>query len=605
MYPQLRSTSCTADPRQTREEIQHLIDNEALDIAFQPIVNLPTGEIIGYEALSRPTSVSGFSNPAQLFIDAERVDMLPQLEGFTRRATFAAAAERLPTDVMLFLNNSPSIFNSDEFVEQINEDIKAFPNLRPHRVVLEITERAEHDFDADLDVRAFALRERGFQIALDDVGAGVSGLNRIMSLRPNWLKLDLELIRDIDRDPFKQNLIRFFVRFAKLSNMKLIGEGVESDNELAMMIDLGVAHGQGYRLSKPATEVRQLDDITTEFVVSLSRESQKRRFEDVATVRMGDLAAPILICDQTQSISEVYDKVVDYGHCIGIVVMDQLHFTGWLNRDRVEELHENTDGEAQIGTISLEICPVLASDITLAEAMEIAAFRADEQSIPYLLVEHDDMISGVVTLRQLLVAAARAHHHAPAHTAPLTGLPSRVQADQWISEGIKVGDLSNVVFIDLRDFDAYNRSYGFEMGDAMLRRLVGLIRAHFVQSKNNASYFAHLGEDRFLLAVNEEIKGKLQHFVGAFEELYGEFFSPMDHASQAFWYVDSVGTKQSLPLTTLRVIYLPQALNTVRDSRELYEKASRLRMSMHDGPAKASQIIVDDRIEPFTQQISA
>ncbi|MCH8823013.1 MAG: EAL domain-containing protein [Planctomycetes bacterium] len=605
MCAQSSSSPGIEDPSQIRKDIQHLIDNEALDIAFQPIVNLPTGEIIGYEALSRPTSESRFSNPAQLFVDADLADMLPQLESFIRRKTFAATSEKLPVDAMLFLNNSPSVFNSDGYVEQIEADIKSVSNLSPRRVVLEITERAEHDFDADLDVRAFALREIGFQIALDDVGAGVSGLNRIMSLRPNWLKLDLELIRDIDRDPFKQNLIRFFVRFAKLSNMKLIGEGVESDNELAMMIDLGVAHAQGYRLCKPDFEVRQLDEITTQYVVSLSRESDKRRFEDVATVQMGDLASPIMRCDQSQSISEIYDKVSCYEHCAGVVVMDQLQFAGWISRDQLESLYNKEQGETQVGSHKLENCPIIASDITLAEAMEIAAFRADEQSIPYLLVEHNELIDGVVTLRQLLVAAARAHQHAPAHTAPLTGLPNRVRADGWISQGIKVGDKSNIIFIDLRDFDAYNRSYGFEMGDVMLRRLVGLVRAHFVGPQNNASYFAHLGEDRFFLAVKDDVKGKLQQFIRAFEELHGEFFSPMDHASQAFWYVDSVGTKQSLPLTTLRVIYLPNALKSVRDSRELYETATRLRMSMHDGPTHVNKIIVDDRQEPFARQISA
>jgi len=605
MCAQLSSSPSSTDLGQIRKEVKRLIDTEALYIAFQPIVNLPTGEIIGYEALSRPTSASGFSSPAQLFIDAERVGMLPQLESFTRRETFAASSERLPIDAMLFLNISPSIFNSDGFVEQIQTDIKAVSNISPRRVVLEITERAEHDFDADLDVRALALREIGFQIALDDVGAGVSGLNRIMSLRPNWLKLDLELIRDIDRDPFKQNLIRFFVRFAKLSNMKLVGEGIESDNELAMIIDLGVAQGQGYRLCKPDFEVRQLDEITTQFVVSLSKEADKRRFEDVTTVRIGDLTSPILRCDQTQSISEAYEKVSGCDHCMGVVVMDQLQFAGWISSDRVISLHNEDKGHTQIGSHKLADCPVVASDVTLAEALEISAFSADDKSIPNLLVERDEIIYGVVTLRQLLIAAARAHQHAPAHTAPLTGLPNRVQADRWISQGIQVGDQSNIIFIDVRDFDAYNRSYGFEMGDAMLRRLVGLIRSHFVQIKDNASYFAHLGEDRFFVAVNDDVEERLQQFVRAFEELQSEFFSPMDHASQAFWYVDSVGNKQSLPLTTLRVVYLPKALQTIRDSRELYETVRRLRMGLHDGAGKASKVIVDDREEALAKQISA
>ncbi|MCH7848750.1 MAG: EAL domain-containing protein [Planctomycetes bacterium] len=127
-----------------------------------------------------------------------------------RRVTFAAAAE-WPNDALLFLNCSPPVFGGATFLDLIADDLKRVDGLDSRRIVLEITERADHGEFDNLDLRSLELRELGYQIALDDVGAGTSGLNRIMSLRPNWLKLDIELISGIDVDPFKQNLIRIAI----------------------------------------------------------------------------------------------------------------------------------------------------------------------------------------------------------------------------------------------------------------------------------------------------------------------------------------------------------------------------------------------------------
>ena len=579
---------------QSRIQLRRLIETEAICIVFQPIVSLCSGETIGYEALSRPDPEYGFEHAGQLFEAAELSGNLPELEMVCRRVTFAAAAE-WPNDALLFLNCSPPVFGGATFLDLIADDLKRVDGLDSRRIVLEITERADHGLFDNLDLRSLELRELGYQIALDDVGAGTSGLNRIMSLRPNWLKLDIELISGIDVDPFKQNLIRFFVRFSKLSNMTLIGEGIEREEELAMLIELGVTHGQGYYLARPEATLPQLDARTRRTVISLSRQADARRFEDVTTVRVGNLAIPVNTCDQSDAIADVYKQMTKRQHSLGAVVLDQDRCVGWLACDRIEAMHAQGETSAPIGTASVVSCPVVGPEVTLAEAMEISASQTDDEFVLPLIVQAADRIAGVVTPRRLLLAAARAHHHAPVHIAPLTGLPGRVQADQWLTERIKAGDPMNIAFIDLRDFDAYNRSYGFEMGDVMLRRLVGLIRGKFVESQDRASLFAHLGEDRFLVALANDERDRLRDLIKSFEAYHTEFFSPVDQAAQAFWYADSVGRRQSVPLTSLRIVYLPNVLRTVRDVRALYDLARRLRMQIHNDPATGNEIITDDR----------
>lgn len=575
-------------------QLRRLIQDEALTILFQPIVNLGSGETIGYEALSRPDQDYGFEHASELFEVAEECGILPELEMVSRRATFAAATE-WPDSALLFLNSSPPVFGGSTFLELIDDDLKAAGKLDARRIVLEITERADHGPFENLDLRALELRERGFQVALDDVGAGTSGLNRIMSLRPNWLKLDIELISGIDVDPFKQNLIRFFVRFSTLSNMALIGEGIEREEELAMLIELGVTHGQGYYLARPTEALQQLDAPKRRTLISLSRQAGARRFEDVTTVRVGALVVPADRCDQSGTIAEAHEALTKRRHSIGIVVMNEDRCLGWLTRDQVKVLYEQGQAETRLGMAPVVPCPVVGPDVTLAEAMEISASRTDDEFVLPLVVQLDERISGVVTPRRLLMAAAHAHHHASAHTAPLTGLPGRVQADQWLLEGIEAGDHMNIAFIDLRDFDVYNRSYSFEMGDAMLRRLAGLIRGQFIETDNSASFFAHLGEDRFLLALPDDAYDRLGGLIDSFEAYHAEFFSPVDQAAQAFWHVDSVGRRQSMPLTALRVVYLSDALQRVHDVRELHDLALQLRRQPNEDPATGNKIITTVR----------
>ncbi len=161
--------------------------------------------------------------------------MLPELERATRLLTFKAVSRNWVDGARLFLNVSPSVFLHDGFKDELCRELERESRLDPRQVVIEITERADDEVIADLQPRMQPLRDLGFQVAIDDVGAGNSGLNRISQARPDWLKLDRELISNINDDPFKQNLIRFFVSFANLSNMDLIAEGIETSKELATL----------------------------------------------------------------------------------------------------------------------------------------------------------------------------------------------------------------------------------------------------------------------------------------------------------------------------------------------------------------------------------
>jgi len=588
-----------------RADVVCLIEQNALSVVFQPILSLQTGEVVGYEALTRAPDDGPFANTGELFQAAQEADMLQELEQETRLLTFRAVSRHWVDGARLFLNVSPSVLLRDGFTDELCRELERESQLGPRQVVIEITECADDEVIADLPSRMQPFRELGFQIAIDDVGAGNSGLNRISQARPDWLKLDRQLISDIDDDPFKQNLIRFFVRFATLSNMDLIAEGIENSQELATLIGLGVSHGQGFHLARPAKLDQPIGVEIRDRIVELARDVAAARFHDVTTVRIGSLAVPTVTCDQLGTVDEACDLLAASLGSAGVVVLDGLRYLGWIGRNRLEAIAAETRGRIPLSAAKLEDCEQLGHDVTLAEALHIVGSRPDERLTLPVVVEAEGRVAGVVTPKQLLLAAAEAHRHATVHIAPLTGLPSRVQADRWLADQIGSSDPAHIAFVDLRDFDAYNRAYGFEMGDMMLRHVVVAIQKQLADIDDGAKFVAHIGEDRFLLALPGESGDRLQGLVDGFEQLRREFFSPADQKQGSFSYVDAKGQTLSLPLTTLRVVYLRNVLQRVGGPHEVYELAVQLRMRAPEKSPGMGTVLTDRRADEVAQRAIA
>lgn len=222
-----------------RSVIRAVLDDSAFAPFFQPIVELDTGAVVGYEALTR------FSDGAPTdarFAMAARVGLEIELEMATLHAALEAAAAVLPPAAYLSLNTSPAIIRSGLLLELL-------AGLeRP--IVLEITEHVAID---DYVTLRGALKDLGpaIRLAVDDAGAGYASFRHILELAPNLVKLDIGLIRGIDGDPARQALISGMAFFAKQRSVCLIAEGVETAAEFETLRSLGVAFGQGYLLGRP------------------------------------------------------------------------------------------------------------------------------------------------------------------------------------------------------------------------------------------------------------------------------------------------------------------------------------------------------------------
>jgi EAL domain-containing protein (putative c-di-GMP-specific phosphodiesterase class I) len=217
-----------------------------LTMHYQPIVHAATRARFGYEALLRTTDKS-LPHPGAILDAAERLEKIPVLGRAVRAQVARTISEAPPERGVVFVN----LHLLDLFDKQLSSAFAPLTKVSS-RVVLEITERTSLEGQADVRYRVQELRELGFKIAIDDLGGGHARMGTFSPLDFDFVKLDMSLVRDMDKHPMKQRLVRSITELCREHNTKVIGEGVETEAEAKALIDLGCDLLQGYLIAKPA-----------------------------------------------------------------------------------------------------------------------------------------------------------------------------------------------------------------------------------------------------------------------------------------------------------------------------------------------------------------
>ncbi len=232
------------DAQQTRLKISSVIAEAGYEIVFQPIVDLVTSKVSCREALCRFVPLP-YRSPDQWFADASSVGLGVDLE----LAVLQAALETFPTlpdAISMSVNASPDLVISGELA-------KILPARYADRTIIEITEHAKVASYADLHRQLAPLKEIGVRVAVDDAGAGYSGLQHIIQLAPDIIKIDMSLTRAVDSDPARRALASAMVFYAREMGVSVVAEGIETEPELRTLKLLGANRGQGYFIGRPGS----------------------------------------------------------------------------------------------------------------------------------------------------------------------------------------------------------------------------------------------------------------------------------------------------------------------------------------------------------------
>lgn len=232
------------------EDLNTLITKKLFDYAYQPIVDIHTGEILGYEALMRPTYKN--FNPGMVLTAAKKYNRLYDIEKITM---FMAPKKFFNKNIKkkIFLNSiSSQVFNDD--------DLKTFKDEFKDRFDQMVIELIEEDFGQSTVVarKTKFFDENDIKYAIDDYGTGYNNIGMILSFHPVYIKIEGSLIRNIDKDERKQKLAKSIVSYCSINNIKIIAEAVETVEELKFVKELGVDYVQGYLIAKPDLEIKEL-----------------------------------------------------------------------------------------------------------------------------------------------------------------------------------------------------------------------------------------------------------------------------------------------------------------------------------------------------------
>ena len=225
-----------------RERIQRTLSMEDFEIVCQPIVNIETGTICGFETLSRFSAMPGRS-PDKWFEEAGRVNLGIELEIVAIQKSLAML-QRTPHHTYVAINASPATI--------MRREVEALClQHETDRIVFEITEHTSvDDYDA-LNACITRLRRFGIRFSIDDFGAGFSSLRHILRLRPDFIKLDKTLTRGIDVESSNQQMVSALLTFAQGTSAAIVAEGIETESERSKLLEIGVTFGQGYLLGAP------------------------------------------------------------------------------------------------------------------------------------------------------------------------------------------------------------------------------------------------------------------------------------------------------------------------------------------------------------------
>lgn len=543
-----------------RKEIDEIISNKAVTTHFQPIVRLTDGEIVGYESLSRGPENSPLYSPCELLRVAEAENRLWELELVFRKKALEKSALLTP-DKLLFINVDPNIIRDVNFRKGFTRDYLREYNRSPKSVVIEITERtAIQDYKQFKQVLKH-YTDQGYLIAIDDVGSGYSGLKTISEVRPHFLKLDMDLVRDIDRDPFKQSMVKALVDIANNTGIRLIAEGIETAEELKTLISLGVTGGQGFLLQKPVPYFAQLSAESKAMISRYNKITNNLKTYSKDYHYILDLIKTeksFGLKEECAGIKEYFDK----SSCSGVCIVDNDYPVGLIMKNKLDSQMAKQFGYSLYSkrpvSIVMDRNPLIVDYYTPVYQVASKAMAREEENIyDDIIVTKASKYAGMVPMKKIIEYTLSYEKNYARELNPLTSLPGNTIINRVIKDTIAHGATQCIYYLDLDNFKVYNDVYGFENGDKVIKLTADILQNSVKSLFPYNSFVGHIGGDDFIFIVESNPENYpliCQQIIAEFDQEVLPFFSEI-HKKQGYMEAeDRMGNKQQFALTSISIV---------------------------------------------------
>ncbi|ETI60602.1 GGDEF domain-containing protein [Marinomonas profundimaris] len=557
--------------------LEKILINGLITPYFQPIYDLTNGEIYGHEALSRGPKNSSLFSPDPLFALALKEEKLHKLELLCREKALSKFA-KLSLEGRLFLNVSASLLSSPDHQSGMTLAILNELGLDQKDIVIELSEQHPYDHNGLPRSSVDHYRKMGFQVAIDDLGVGYSGLQLWSELQPDIVKIDKHFIKGIDKDEIKREFVRSILTIAQRLNCLLIAEGIETQQELDQLIEIGVTLGQGYFLGRP-TETPAFS--THPYLVKQAR--RRSQFQEDHSETVQTLCRPTASLQENRLLedaSQVFKKQPDL---VAIpIVNGKNEPIGVVRRNQLHELFSTPYGRALYE--HKPVTNLLSSDVLIVEnhvsLSSVSTLMTNQEADTLnneIIVVRDGKFIGTGHLRDLLKRITELKIQNATYSNPLTLLPGNVPIHREVSRRLLSNENFHVAYFDLNDFKPFNDFFGYSKGDAIIQ-LVGYLIKELVSPDHN--FIGHIGGDDFVVIFGDQNwQQQCEKILTEFSRQVREFYSEETLQEGGVWTKNRQGQTLFHPILSLAIGVVkpnPKQCNNHHQVAELAAQAKKV-----------------------------
>ncbi|WP_288355748.1 GGDEF domain-containing protein [uncultured Cycloclasticus sp.] len=579
----------THDEKLHYQSLLDILATDSLTPLFQPIISMKDNKIYGYEGLIRGPSNGPLHSPINLFNAAAKYDRLAELDLLCRKVSIQRFGE-LNLNARLFINTIPEILLQKDYQHGHTLKYIKDSNLDASQVVIELTEQYPIE---DYDLMASATKyyqDMGFSIAIDDLGAGYSGLRTWSEIKPDFVKIDRHFLNDIHNDINKQKFVQSIVDIAKGVDCKVIAEGIELRGEYLQANAMAIDYAQGFYFARPNSKPTELLDCS---LFSSRKNNFKPKFNiersDNTAAKLLFYVKPIYTHTKFYDIGERFQSSPELTALP--VLNDDATVAGVIWRTEFLTIYASRYGKelnSKKNALSFLDVKALKVDITLS-LNKISQLITSQNN----LAQHDDFIitssnryKGMGKLLHLLKEITEMQITFARHMNPLSNLPGNVPISQRINHSIETQQDIVICYFDLDNFKPYNDTYGFGEGDKVLRKTAKLLAE---SADTDIDFVGHVGGDDFIIIFqSSDWQHRCNTTLNNFSALTSEFYSQEHLLNGGISALDRNSEPVFYPLLSISIGALrPHDFGFFRSENDLVSIASNAKSAAKKIPGNS------------------
>lgn len=561
------------------ESIATIVHNNAIHIVYQPIMDLKTGHILGYEALCRGENNSRLYSPQELFAASACCDLEQELETACFKNAIESA-DGLEKDKKLFININP-LFAAGLLREKSLTALGLPLRGTAGSVIFEVSE-CHAEFL--LSHAKLVSGQAAFTLAVDNVQLGYRCPQTLRVLCPEYIKFDRVIIEALSKGQYEKTVAGLMIEQAHNLGAKTIAVGIETIEELAMIVNLDFDYAQGFLLAEPASRPAQVDEKITEAVLKLAHERRKRQVAAANFQKnIGDIAEnnpPIECCtlvSQTQERLKNESRqglvVVEEGRPVGLVMKSDLYYH--LGGHYGVSLYSKRPVELIMDKQPL----IVDAGLSLEAVSKFARRRQEAKLYDLIIVTKGSEYVGTVSVMDLLTHLTDLQIQSAANANPLTGLPGNLIIEDKLKDLVTRKVPFTVLYIDLDNFKSFNDKYGFEHGDRAIRLTSSIISDALTQhGSQHIDFLGHIGGDDFIVITQTDKPECLSgYIITEFDTKVRTLYHDSDLLRGYITVPNRKGKQEKFPIMSISIAIVDNSHCQFENYLEIGEIAAQLK----------------------------